>query len=94
MDKLVTLNPVADMQPPAGQTDIAPRPSTLDGLKVGLVWNRKRGGDAVLGRVAEELSSRYSNIETRFYDGSIPSPAALLDRAAEECDVIVGTSSD
>ncbi len=94
MDKLVTLNPVAQMQQPAVQMDIAPRPSSLDGLKVGLVWNRKRGGDAVLARVAEELESRYSNVETQIYEGGIPAPAAVLDKAAEECDVIVGSSSD
>jgi hypothetical protein len=94
MEKLVTLNPVAEMQQPVVQTDIAPRPSTLDGLKVGLIWNRKRGGDAVLDRVGEELTRRYDNVSITMYEGGIPAPAAVLDRAAGECDVIVGSSSD
>jgi hypothetical protein len=94
MEKLVTLNPVAEMQQLAVQTDIAPRPKSLDGLKIGLVWNRKRGGDAVLTRVGEELSKQYKNVSVKIYEGGIPAPAAVLDLAAEESDVVVGSSSD
>ncbi len=94
MAKLVTLNPVAEMQQQAVQTDIAARPASLDGLRLGLVWNRKRGGDAVLNRVGEELSKRYTNISVKLYEGGIPSAAAVLDQAAEESDVVVGSSSD
>lgn len=94
MAKLVTLNPVAEMQQVKVQTDIAPRPTSLDGLRLGLVWNRKRGGDAVLSRVGEELSRRYKNVSVKMYEGGIPSPAAVLEKAAEESDVVVGSSSD
>jgi hypothetical protein len=94
MAKLVTLNPVAELQESALQMDIAPRPESLDGLRLGLVWNRKRGGDAVLKRVGEELSRRYKNISVKVYEGGIPAPAALLDRVAEESDAVVGSSSD
>ena len=94
MEKLVTLNPVAELQQQAVQMDIAARPKSLDGLKIGLVWNRKRGGDAVLTRVGEELSSQYKNIELKLYEGGIPAPTAVLDQAAQESDVVVGSSSD
>ncbi len=94
MAKLVTLNPVAEMELQGVQTDIAPRPASLDGLKLGLVWNRKRGGDAVLNRVGEELTKRYKNISVKLYEGGIPSPAAVLDQAADESDIVVGSSSD
>ena len=94
MNKLVTLNPVAEMQRTTVQMEIAPRPGSLDGLKLGLVWNRKRGGDAVLNRVGEELSRQYKNMSIKLYEGGIPTPAAVLDLAAEESDVIVGSSSD
>ena len=94
MEKLVTLNPVAEMQLLAVQTDIAPRPKSLDGLKIGLVWNRKRGGDAVLTRVGEELSKQYKNVSVTLYAGGIPAPAAVLDQGAEESDGVVGSSSD
>ncbi|MDA1298012.1 MAG: hypothetical protein O3B04_08460 [Chloroflexi bacterium] len=94
MAKLVTLNPVAEMQQTAVKMDIAPRPASLDGLKLGLVWNRKRGGDAVLSRVGEELSKRYKNVSVKMYEGGIPAPAAVLELAAAESDVVVGSSSD
>lgn len=94
MEKLVVLNPVAEMQQQAVQTDIAERPKTLDGLKLGLVWNRKRGGDAVLTRVGEELSRQYKDLSITMYEGGIPAPATVLDQAAEESDVVVGSSSD
>ena len=94
MPKLVTLNPVAELQQTTVQVDIAPRPNTLDGLRIGLVWNRKRGGDVVLSRVGEELSKRYKNLSVKLYEGGIPAPSTVLDRAAEESDVIVGSSSD
>lgn len=94
MEKLVTLNPVAEMQQLAVQTDIAQRPKSLDGLRIGLVWNRKRGGDAVLTRVGEELSRQFKNISVKLYEGGIPAPATVLDQAAEESDVVVGSSSD
>jgi len=94
MEKLVTLNPVAELQQQAVQMDIATRPKSLDGLKIGLVWNRKRGGDAVLTRVGEELSRQYKNIELKLYEGGIPAPTAVLDQAAQESDVVVGSSSD
>ena len=94
MAKLTTLNPVAKTQQTTVQMDIAARPKTLDGLKVGLIWNRKRGGDAVLKRVGEELSKRYKNVSAKLYEGGIPAPSVVLDTAAAESDVIVGSSSD
>jgi hypothetical protein len=94
MAKLITLNPVAELQENEVQMDIAPRPRSLDGLKLGLVWNRKRGGDAVLNRVGEELSKRYQNISVKLYEGGIPAPESVLDQVAAESDVVVGSSSD
>ena len=94
MQKLVTLNPVSETKQLAVQTDIAPRPKSLDGLKIGLVWNRKRGGDAVLTRVGEELSKQYKDVSVTLYAGGIPAPVTVLDLAAEESDVVVGSSSD
>ncbi|MEX0760900.1 MAG: hypothetical protein WD208_10340 [Dehalococcoidia bacterium] len=94
MTTLTTLNPVAEIQQAPVQVDIAPRPKSLDGLRVGLIWNRKRGGDAVLTRVGEELSKRYKNIKVKLYEGGIPTPASVLDVAAQESDVVVGSSSD
>lgn len=95
MYELTVLNPVSELQDVgAVQTEITPRPKSLEGLTVGLVWNRKRGGNAVLERVGERLRERFTGIELKTYHGSIPSPQTLLDQAAEECDVAIGSSSD
>ena len=92
--QLTVMNPVAALQGAGIETEIAARPTTLDGLRVGLVWNRKRGGDAILDQVGTMLSDRFSGVELASYLGSIPTPSDMLDRAAEECDVVVGSSSD
>lgn len=92
--QLTVMHPVAALEGAGIETDIAPRPSTLDGLRVGLVWNRKRGGDAILEQVGTMLQDRFADIKLTTYQGSIPTPAEMLDRVGEECDVVVGSSSD
>ena len=94
MSDLRVLNPVSELRGPAQTTDPAIRPNSLDGLKVGLVWNRKRGGDAVLNRVGTKLKEKYKHIDVTLYEGGIPTPTAVLDKVAKECDVAVGSSSD
>jgi hypothetical protein len=94
MYKLEVMNPVAELQGAGIQSDVAPRSPDLTGKKVGLIWNRKSGGDAVLERVGSELRDRYPNLTTKLYAGGIPTPQAILDQASEECDVFVGSSSD
>ncbi|MDA1256741.1 MAG: hypothetical protein O3C10_02695 [Chloroflexi bacterium] len=94
MDRLKVMHPVAALEGAGIETDIAPRPSTLDGLRVGLVWNRKRGGDAILKQVGSMLTDRYEDVTLTTYQGSIPTPSDMLDQVAEECDVVVGSSSD
>ena len=37
---------------------------------------------------------QYKNVSLTMYEGGIPAPAAVLDKAAEESDVVVGSSSD
>ena len=94
MYKLEVQNPVAALQGTDARFDVAPRPDSLDGLKIGLIWNRKRGGDGVLKRVGEMLEARYEGAEARMYHGGIPTPMDVLDKAIEECDVFVGSTSD
>lgn len=91
---LTVLHPVAALEGAGIETEIATRPTSLDGLKIGLIWNRKRGGDAILEQVGMMLNDRFSGVDLTTYQGSIPTPADMLDRAAEECDVVVGSSSD
>ena len=60
MAKLQVVNPVASRQSAEVTTEPAARPASLDGKQVGLIWNRKYGGNAVLKRVGEMLQERYS----------------------------------
>ena len=94
MAELQVLNPVAARQSAEVTTEAAARPASLDGKKVGLIWNRKYGGNAVLKRVGEMLRERFKDVDVRLYPGGIPVPQAVLDEAIEECDVFVGASSD
>ncbi|MCH8816943.1 MAG: hypothetical protein IIC92_04340 [Chloroflexi bacterium] len=48
---------------------------------MGLVRNRKRGGDATL--------ERFADIKLTTHQGSIPTPSETLDPLAEGCDVVV-----
>ncbi len=94
MAKLQVLNPVSVRQSAETRSDPAPRPGSLDGKKVGLIWNRKYGGNAVLERVGTRLRERFADVDVRLYPGGIPVPQAVLDEAIKECDVFVGASSD
>ena len=48
-----------------------------------------------LNRVDEMLKERFESIETRFYTGgNYPAPTEVLEKAAKECDVVVGATAD
>jgi hypothetical protein len=95
--KLDVLNPVADSL--EMKVDPALRPDTLDGKRIGLYWNVKAGGNHALDRVEQLLSERYEGVSFYRHHGSvgwIMRHATAEDTAAirENCDVVVGTSSD
>lgn len=94
MYNLDILHPVADAQGDHEISNPAPRPSSLDGLNVGLVWNAKRGGLEALDRTGELISNRYSGVTVRRYEGSQPCREDLLKQAIAESDVIVGSTGD
>ena len=58
--KLEVLNPVgvADIKP----VKPALRLSTLEGKKIGLIWNAKPGGQYLLDEVEKQLSAKYKGI--------------------------------
>jgi hypothetical protein len=97
MVKLEILNPIAQT---VHQTiPAAPRLSELQGKTIGLYWNMKAGGDVALARVAEHLTAQYPNLKVKDFVGSVGHmmrhlTAADADRVAQECDAVVGTTSD
>lgn len=97
MNRLEILNPVAKTIEHSVKP--AMRPSTLDGLTIGLYWNMKAGGDAALDRTEERLRERFPGTRFRRYMGSVGwlmrhCTAEDADRIAAEVDAVVGTTND
>ena len=90
---LEVLNPVAATRDP-NPAKTAPRPATLAGKKVGLVWNGSPGGDVALKRVGELIRDRVPSVSVEFYSGTKPVRKPLLEQALRECDVFVGATAD
>lgn len=101
MARLEVLNPVAEIE--RRSVAPAPRPSSLKGKTVGLVWNMKAGGDIALDRIASLMAERIEGVRTVRFDGAFGGHRIALvsqidpgdaDRIAKQCDVVVGTTAD
>ncbi len=98
MPTIEVLNPVASKY--TGMTvRPAPRLDTLNGKTIGLYWNQKSGGDVVLSRVSELIRQRFPDVSFRNYTGSIGWGRTVasdedVDRIAEECQGVIGTTAD
>jgi hypothetical protein len=100
--RLTIVNPVATPNAETVEGDRfppAPRPSTLDGKRVGLYWNGKQNGLHALARTKELLEKRFTGV--RFLDviGELGGTNRYLSEdqltmLAERSDVVVGTSAD
>ncbi len=94
MYTLEVLNPVAVSKGELLKTSAAPRPDSLAGKRVGLLWNAKRGGNIGLARVGELLQSRHPDIKLLFVQGTRGFSPAVMQQAVKECDVVVGSTGD
>ncbi len=82
--------------------NFAPRPSSLEGKRIGLHWNGKPNGDFFLNRVAELLSQKYKNIRINKFWELEPGKTAHADRKSDEAldfmaanaDLIISSSAD
>jgi hypothetical protein len=83
-------------------SDIASRVSTLEGRRIGLLWNGKPNGDIFLDRIAEILEKKYKGIEiTKFWKVD-PEHTAFsnkyseetLDRIAKSADIVIASQGD
>jgi len=92
---LEVLSPVARQRALENALSPNPRPATLDGRTVGLLWSGTHGGDVALRRAGEMLQERFSNVKVNFYTGgNYPAPPHVVKQAAEECDVVIGATAD
>ena len=95
MHLLEVLNPVAGRRGMLASRPINPRPKSLDGKTVGLLWSGTHGGDVALNLVGENLKGRFKDLKTNFYNaGNYPAPTRIIRQVVAECDVVVMATAD
>lgn len=71
---------------------LAPRFTTFDGKRIGILWNHRVHGDRLLARVRERLIEEYEPAETswwqKIYHGEPMSPE-LLEEVVTACDAVI-----
>ena len=92
---LEVLNPVAQLRGSLASRAVSSRPTTLEGKVVGLLASGRTNSDVALRRVGENLQRRLANVSTNYYlDHKQPWPQGLLEKLAQECDVVVIATAD
>ncbi len=75
----------------------ANRLSGLEGMKIGLIDNRKKNSDVFLEELGRVLQEQYGVAEVMAYrkiSQSMPTPPAVLDEMAAKCDAIIHAVAD
>jgi hypothetical protein len=75
----------------------APRINTLEGKRIGLVWNNKDYGDKLLEQVKDLLQKRYPTaqfIMFRLKECCVPPPPGELEKIAKEVEAVIYTLGD
>ena len=73
---------------------LADRVGSLNGKRVGLLWNHKARGDVALAAIGEELTRRFSGVHVLHLRGTNPTNDEVLREGARTCDVIIGSTAD
>src|SRR5262249_35822257 len=94
MMSLEVLNPVALSEGDVKASGAAPRPASLDGLRLGLIWNAKRGGDVALVKAGQLIQGQCKDVKVSRYDSTRPCEKSLLEKAKQECDVFIISTGD
>ena len=75
----------------------APALTSLDGLTIGLLWNRKHNGDKLLEETAALLQAQFGGKVLPMVmknNASAPAPADMLTNLSPECDYLITASGD
>jgi hypothetical protein len=79
----------------ARSAELATRPSSLDGLRVGLLHNTKPGGDILLRTIADKLSRDYKLKSIVWRQKPLPTvPASFVHEMTEQVDVVIAALAD
>jgi hypothetical protein len=90
MARIVVLEPVAAPRPPVAE--LAHRPGTLDGKRLGFLDNGKPNADVLLAAIEEFLSQRASElaiVRERKRAAGAPADTDMLDRLVQGADLAV-----
>lgn len=79
--------------PVSGKLILSPRFGTLNGLKIGVIWNGRSYGGKILTKVIELLKEKYTfdvvDFLTKAYIGNI-APKEFFDKlAADKADAVI-----
>ena len=89
------LNPTAG--PARGTSGIAPRPASLDGKTVGVIWNGRAYGDRLILEALDILKQRHHVKDVLFREkpflGNI-APEPILAEMAAKADVVIAGVGD
>ena len=93
--KLEVLNPVgvADIK----LVEFAPRVSSLEGRKIGLIWNHKPGGQYLLDELEKLISAKYkgvSFVRMESEQGMSAEEMIAVLKAAPRVDVVIHSVGD
>lgn len=93
--RLEVLNPAGEVEK-VGKKTLAPRPASLDGKRVGLVYNLKTGGDVLLTRTAELLTERFKDLEVNWFSRAccVAPPEGYIENAVKGSDIAVAAAAD
>ncbi|OGL61204.1 MAG: hypothetical protein A3J27_03180 [Candidatus Tectomicrobia bacterium RIFCSPLOWO2_12_FULL_69_37] len=73
---------------------LAPRPASLQGLRIGFLHNNKPNGDALLARVEELLRGRALFTPVWWRKANPTLPARLLEEFIPQVDVVANAVGD
>jgi hypothetical protein len=93
--RLRLVHPGAEDQPVQYQP--APRLATLQGVRIGLIDNRKRHSDVFLRRLQELLIERYGVADFQYYTkegASVHTPEDVMADMTRNCDAVVHAVAD
>ena len=89
LKKMIAMDPRAD-EVMVESITMAPRLESLDGKRIGLLFDGRLNGDKLLWKVADRIKGQYEVGEVTFRarpNVSDISPSELLDELAEKSDV-------
>ena len=93
--RLEVLDPTVEPLPAEGV--VADRPTTLDGLTLGLLANGKLNSVEMLTAIHDVLADRFefgAVVERNKHNASRPCPEGIIDELVDKCDVVVTSSGD